>query len=353
MAGIPLLNSPSRQDPRAALAAAMLNQGLQGGPVQNPVQGAGRLAKALSGAYIARSLQDEEEAKRLAAQQTLAQALQAAQGAPTGVSNPATELPDVLGGSAAAGAPDMSPRSPQDLQADRLKRFTTVLSGNPDTAPYAAQVQLAQFLKDPEKPTILSPGQAAYGPNGERLYGVPAKTEPPKAPTIKDFTVGNEIVTKQWDPATGQWNEVSRAPRFKPSETKGPKSDYFDESGAPTLNAVRAVGNQIAAQFGGKFDPITMQFSVPKENAMQAQEAFAQSMQNLSGYRDRKGDINLPAIVKEAIGTIRQPTTPPPPNPNQQAVLDQAKQAIAQGADPAAVRSRLTELGVDPALLGQ
>lgn len=47
-------------DPREQLAQTLLGQGLQGGPVETPLQGVGRLAQALIGAKLQRDFQTEQ-----------------------------------------------------------------------------------------------------------------------------------------------------------------------------------------------------------------------------------------------------------------------------------------------------
>ncbi len=61
-----------------------------------------------------------------------------------------------------------------------------------------------------------------------------------KPPTVRDFKEGDEYITKQWEPESGTWREVGRAPRYKPETTINigdklpkPPSGYFYTSPDP------------------------------------------------------------------------------------------------------------------------
>lgn len=47
------------------------------------------------------------------------------------------------------------------------------------------------------------------------------KPEEVKAPTTQDFTEGKEVVKKQWNAKTGQWEELSRGEKFQGRVTTG------------------------------------------------------------------------------------------------------------------------------------
>lgn len=48
------------------------------------------------------------------------------------------------------------------------------------------------------------------------------RPEKPSPPTVRDFTVGDRVVTRQFDPDKGQWVDLSTAPRWQPGN--GPVS---------------------------------------------------------------------------------------------------------------------------------
>lgn len=52
-------------------------------------------------------------------------------------------------------------------------------------------------------------------------YQDPIKPQAPTPPVVRNFVEGGNDVSKQYDPATGQWNEVSRGPRFKADSAAG------------------------------------------------------------------------------------------------------------------------------------
>lgn len=53
-----------------------------------------------------------------------------------------------------------------------------------------------------------------------RQISEPARQQAPTVPTTRDFTEGDATVTRQFDPNTGQWNEVARGPRWQPQQAK-------------------------------------------------------------------------------------------------------------------------------------
>ena len=68
------------------------------------------------------------------------------------------------------------------------------------------------------QPVVASPGAQFVNPNtGEVMHQVPFKpeaTKPPAAPLVRDFRVGDKVVTKQWN---GEgWEELSRGEAFAP-----------------------------------------------------------------------------------------------------------------------------------------
>lgn len=67
--------SQQMNDPREGLAQALIQGGTQATPVHHPLEGLGRLASALSGAYIARKQREEQEERRKQTASALSQAI--------------------------------------------------------------------------------------------------------------------------------------------------------------------------------------------------------------------------------------------------------------------------------------
>lgn len=66
-------SSGRRLTPQEQLAQAMLQQGVSGAPVRHPMEGIGRIAQALAGAYIGKQGQDKREKEATAGTQDMAQ----------------------------------------------------------------------------------------------------------------------------------------------------------------------------------------------------------------------------------------------------------------------------------------
>lgn len=58
---------------------------------------------------------------------------------------------------------------------------------------------------------------------GERL-GILQPGQKPDAPVVREFTEGDQTVSRQWDAATGKWVPLSSGPRFAPDKPDGPGS---------------------------------------------------------------------------------------------------------------------------------
>lgn len=85
-----------------------------------------------------------------------------------------------------------------------------------------------------------------------------AKQQAPKTPTLKDFKVGDEIITKQWNPETQGWDEVSRGPRYKPAGEGGLTSTQMAtqvERAEKTIEKGRAALQSISAARRALDDP--------------------------------------------------------------------------------------------------
>ena len=84
---------------------------------------------------------------------------------------------------------------------------------------------------NPETRTI--PGQLGFTPAQQSLLrsagaeaGLPVLMDrafsTPKAPTIKEFKVGDQVVTRRWEPSSRSWIDVGESPRWAPGEGGGP-----------------------------------------------------------------------------------------------------------------------------------
>jgi hypothetical protein len=173
-------------DPRYAgrlqMAQALMRGGADTSPVQSPWQGVARLGQALVGGYMANKVSSDAEAREKEYASTLAQALQAGQGAPAGL-DPKT---GITWETARAGNPQM---------------MAQLLAGNPDTAPVALQMQMADLQGQAQLQRALAV---------EREKG---KLEPPKTREIK---VDGKVVTQEFNPETRQWTNLGSSPQWQP-----------------------------------------------------------------------------------------------------------------------------------------
>jgi len=66
----------------------------------------------------------------------------------------------------------------------------------------------------PDKRYVALDGQLVdvFADGGPKV-ALPGRDKP-SAPHVRDFTEGEQTVTRQYDPSTGQWREMSRGPRF-------------------------------------------------------------------------------------------------------------------------------------------
>lgn len=91
---------------------------------------------------------------------------------------------------------------------------------NPDTGQTTTGGGLLDGFEDPEKRRVMGLF-ADYDPG--KAIDLLANPPEAKPPTIQQFNVGGEQVSKQWNPTTGQWEEVSRAPRWQPQKPDRPR----------------------------------------------------------------------------------------------------------------------------------
>lgn len=147
--------SQQMNDPRAGLAQALIQGGTQATPVNSPLEGVGRLASALGGAWMAKQQRAEQEAKKAAAASTLSQAI-AGYNAPEIVPGPPVldlgsgDQGDTgVGfgaGEGTAEQPTFDQTERQLTPDEKASRLVQALASNPDLAPVAANIQLTQAM---------------------------------------------------------------------------------------------------------------------------------------------------------------------------------------------------------------
>jgi hypothetical protein len=93
----------------------------------------------------------------------------------------------------------------------------------------------------------------------------------PKPPEVRNFDEGTETVSKQWDPRTGSWVEVSRGPRWSPNA--GFAITGYDEQGRPLM------------QMGGQPQMSKPTATKIEEQQLNAQERLAGLKQIESGFK--------------------------------------------------------------------
>jgi|GEM_PF-2935906 hypothetical protein len=93
----------------------------------------------------------------------------------------------------------------------------------------------------------MSPDQQELELQRMEVMGADIKTllEPPKPPEIREFKEGDQIITKQLDPTTGQWTPIAEAQRFNPNA--GAKVDVSVNTG--TDKFVEEVAKGDASRF--------------------------------------------------------------------------------------------------------
>lgn len=87
------------------------------------------------------------------------------------------------------------------------------------------------------KPTVLNPGQTVF--DGQKaVFTAPEQAKPLEPNKTRTIEQGAEQITQEFDPATGQWSDVSRAPRWNPNPSSqttvnvggGTDKQIFDET---------------------------------------------------------------------------------------------------------------------------
>ena len=128
-----------------------------------------------------------------------------------------------------------------------------------------------------------------------------------KPPKTREVNRGDDIVTEEWDATTRSFREISRSPRYSDRES------YADVL-VPLARKLRD---------GGELTP--------------GEQRAADLLQRTDAFDRLMRDITSPQ---------------PAPDDSTAAIIRDAHEAIGRGAEREAVRQRLRDLGVDPALAG-
>lgn len=178
-------------DPRRDMADALLRSGVDSSPVNSPLEGIGRLAKAGLGAYQNYALRKEYGDRQKQYNQDMKAALSAANTQPW--VNPDTgQAQGTAGGTsgiiaALQGAenPDLAPMMQQMMmgqiaQQEEAKRAASARKAAIED--YRTKKGIDQEFQPPEKPMSVAPGNTLYDPSrGEAIYTAPDKPKDRKA----------------------------------------------------------------------------------------------------------------------------------------------------------------------------
>ena len=111
------------------------------------------------------------------------------------------------------GAPAASGVGPPEPPTPGLPRETAEALIATGVAPAVLQQRFAPAASEGFS---LNPGGVRFGPGGQPIAAVPAASTPPQT---RDILEGDERVFQQFNPATGQFEEVGRGPAFAPDRT--------------------------------------------------------------------------------------------------------------------------------------
>ena len=125
----------------------------------------------------------------------------------------------------------------------------------------------------------------------------PGERPAPAAPTMREVHDGDQTITKQWDPSSGGWSEVSRAPRWQPKPEEGGLGNVpqgmrrVQDQASPT-------GTTLVPEPGGPIDV--------ERNAKV--ESLKQGLSRVDRMREMIADPNIGSteLFGENSGTIRQ-----------------------------------------------
>lgn len=139
------------------------------------------------------------------------------------------------------------------------------IAANPQTPPEARRASLMGLGQTPSLLTQANPEQAVEAMIAQQF----PKPTAAKDPLTRDFKEGDEFITKQYNRVNGEWEEVSRAPRYKPDVSVNVQP--ADLSGLSNLMTKTQRGKEIAAL---------------RENQVQAVQMVKQGSSLISNLRE-------------------------------------------------------------------
>lgn len=206
-------------DAQQALARRLMDSA-GSGPVRTPMEGIGRLAKTLTGAWMEKKSSEKKAGIQKQRSDGLSQALSDAL-----KFQPADYQMTPRVGSVGSGD-SVESRAAQGAydQPDEQSMLAKMLSSdNPDlrgmAAPMAVQQQFQTDTKRQEaraaaeaklnEPYTLGEGQTRFGAGGQAIAHGAEK--PKAAPTTRNRVDGDKTIVEEW--GDGGWNKVSEGPR--------------------------------------------------------------------------------------------------------------------------------------------
>ena len=222
-------------DRRRQMAQFLVGQQFQQQPRENALTA---LARVLGAKFAGQSLQgvkSDQEAlntERKTSAETQRKAISEALMGKPGVTPFSAETP--------------YPAIQQDPVApDRNKALALMLGGQDDGM---RNVAMAQALK-PEEGFTLGPGQIRFDAQNRQI--AQGLTDPQKreAPTVREFKEGNKVVTKQWNPSTGEWDALATGeePDPKAFENANKLRDEFNAATKDYVKVRDAYGRIVAS----------------------------------------------------------------------------------------------------------
>lgn len=223
------------------------------------------------------------------------------------------------------------------LHRESARDLATVMTLPPRERPRAyamARERINQRWGRNVLPPSYSPDHVTFVVNQAReIEDILDGMDPPSAPETRTRYEGTTAVQEQWNPSAGQFEEVGRGPRYKPDTN------------------ITQIVNPILVKLANG-EPIS-------EGEQQVLDIYTRA-----DYLDRliRGAYeNAPGSNNSITGSSRTMGAEPPTaavggglergERSDAQLLDEARDAIRRGADPAAVERRLRELGADPASL--
>ena len=330
------LAASGQSDPRLILAQQLLGSA---GTPRTIGQGINAAGRDIIGAMLMRQALNDAEARRGDATSLVREML------PLLLGNTGS----IAGSGADGGLSFKSAGSPGLADADRAAMANFLVSGGgADTAAGAGGFGVADPLANATGPAmrvgtgrtpqmdalmaLLTNEDAMALPGVEALVsGTIDRAANPQAPRSRTRIEGNAEIFEQFDPATGQFVEVSRGPRFKGTEPR--LVEVVDEA---TGNKVFVPENEAAGRIA----------STPGSQLTLAQSANAQET-----LAARRTLATLNMTPEEIVRRSQQFTATGRPNPDYRADIDRLARLATQripGSDPGFGSAWEMVFGVQP-----